>query len=88
MASTLITTDELEGVRAVGGKRGTRRIGKVRRFVFHPSEKKVVGFIIKRPDFLWMFRRKDRFVSLDGFDMIDGQVCIHRDSKATDAGAY
>lgn len=39
MASKLITTHELTGVRVVGGKNGTKRIGKVRRFVFHPKEK-------------------------------------------------
>ncbi len=72
MASKLITTHELTGVRVVGGKNGTKRIGKVRRFVFHPKEKRCVGFIVKRPDLLWMFRRKDKFVSIEGYDIVDG----------------
>ena len=52
MANKLTTTDELTGVRVIGGKKGTKRIGKVRRFVFHPKEKRVVGFVVKRPDLL------------------------------------
>ena len=86
--STLFTTNELTGVRVIGGKKGTRRIGKVRRFVFHPTEKRVVGFIVKRPDFLWMFRRKDLFVSIDGYDMVDGRICIRNDNNATGYAAY
>ncbi|MFR1640943.1 MAG: hypothetical protein ACLSVD_18480 [Eggerthellaceae bacterium] len=58
MANKLITTHELTGIRVVGGKNGTKRIGKVRRFVFHPKEKRCVGFTVKRPDLLWMFRRR------------------------------
>ena len=86
--SNLVTTNELTGSRVIGGKRGTRRIGKVRRFVFHPTEKRLIGFIVKRPDLLWMFKRSDLFVSLDGYDLIDGQVCVRPEGKATDAAAY
>ena len=68
MANKLTTTDELTGVRVIGGKKGTKRIGKVRRFVFHPKEKRVVGFVVKRPDLLWMFRRKDLFVAVSGIN--------------------
>lgn len=76
MSVTLITTDELTGMRVVGGKAATRRIGKVRRFVFHPTEKRCIGFLVKRPDLLWMFHRKDKFVSIDGYDVIDGRLAI------------
>lgn len=87
MAKQLITSDELLGVRVLGGKKRTRRIGKVRRFVFHPKEKRVVGFVVKRPDLLWMFRRKDLFVSIDGYDIEDGRIVVHDDAAATDRGA-
>ena len=87
MANQLISTDELIGVRVVGGKNGTRRIGKVRRIVFHPKERRVVGFVVKRPDLLWMFRRKDMFVAIDGYDFEDGRVVVHDDPSATDRGA-
>lgn len=87
MASKLITTHELTGIRVVGGKNGTKRIGKVRRFVFHPKEKRCVGFIVKRPDLLWMFRRKDKFVSIEGYDIIDGRIVVRDVPEATDKAA-
>ncbi len=77
------STKALAGTRVVGGKSGTRRIGKVRHFVFHPTEKRCVGFLVKRPDILWMFRRKDLFVSVEGFTMEDGRVCLRDDSQGT-----
>lgn len=88
MAKNLITTNELMGTRVVGGKSGTRRIGKLRRFVFHPTEKRIIGFIVKRPDLLWMFHRKDKFVSIDGYDLIDGRIVIRNEANATDNSAY
>lgn len=87
MASKLITTHELTGVRVVGGKNATKRIGKVRRFVFHPKEKRCIGFIVKRPDLLWMFRRKDKFVSIEGYDLVDGRIAIRDIPEATDRAA-
>ena len=87
MASKLITTHELTGVRVVGGKNGTKRIGKVRRFVFHPKEKRCVGFIVKRPDLALMFHRKDLFVAYNGYDVVDGNIVVRDDPTATDKGA-
>lgn len=87
MASKLITTKELTGTRVIGGKKGTKRIGKVRRFVFHPKEKRVIGFVVKRPDLLWMFHRSDLFVPIDGYDLVDGRVAIRPDA-ATSGKAY
>lgn len=87
MAKNAITTHELAGMRVVGGKNGTKRIGKVRSFVFHPKGKRVIGFIVKRPDFLWMFKRKDLFVSIDGYDLIDGRVVVKPVPEATDKAA-
>ena len=83
MASKLITTHELTGTRVLGGKKGTKRIGKIRRFVFHPKEKRVIGFVVKRPDLLWMFHRADVFVPIDGYDLVDGRVIIRPDAAAT-----
>ena len=87
MASTLITANELVGARVVGGKDGSKRIGKVRRIVFHPKERRVVGFIVKRPDLLWMFHRSDLFVSIDGYDFVDGRVVVRDDANATGKAA-
>ena len=53
-----------------------RRIGKVRRFVFHPTEKRVIGIIVKRPDLALMFHRPDLFVAVDRFDVVDAGVIV------------
>ncbi len=87
MASKLITTNELTGARVIGGKKGTKRIGKVRRFVFHPKEKRVIGFVVKRPDLLWMFHRSDQFVPIDGYDLVDGRVVIRPDAATSGKAA-
>ncbi|WP_417350628.1 PRC-barrel domain-containing protein [Gordonibacter pamelaeae] len=87
MANKLTTTDELTGVRVIGGKKGTKRIGKVRRFVFHPKEKRIVGFVVKRPDLLWMFRRKDLFVAVNGYEIEDGRIVVSNDPAATNRAA-
>ena len=87
MVKKLISTSELAGTRVVGGKKSTKRIGKVRSCVFHPKEKRCVGFIVKRPDLLWMFHRKDKFVAIDGYDFEDGRIVVRDDAEATDRGA-
>ena len=43
--------------------------------------------MVKRPDLLWMFHRKDLFVSLDGFEFEDGRVVLSDDSKTRDKAA-
>ena len=53
-----------------------RRIGKVRRFVFHPTEKRVIGFIMKRPDMALMFHRPDQFVAIDRIEVVEGGVIV------------
>ena len=90
MASKLITTRELSGKRVVavkGKKEQVKRIGKVRCCVFHPKEKRCIGFIVKRPDLLLMFHRKDLFVSLRGYDLEDGRIVVRDDPSATGQAA-
>lgn len=72
----MVTSRDMCKMRVFGGKRRTKRIGKVKSCVFHPSEKRCVGFMVKRPDLLWMFHRKDMFVALDGFDLVDGRIAV------------
>lgn len=86
MSGQLITTKSLMGMRAVTQAKG-KKIGKVRHIVFHPSEKRVIGLMIKRPDAALMFHRKDTFVSLSGFHVEEGQLVVHDDADATDRGA-
>lgn len=84
---SLVSTSELSGTRVIGGKKGTKRIGKVRYFVFSPTGKRCVGFIVKRPDLLWMFHRKPLFVSIEGYDLEDGRIVVRQDASATGSAA-
>ncbi len=87
MSENLVTTKELANLTVVDGKKH-KRIGKVRRFVFHPRERRCIGFLVKRPDAALMFHRSDMFVALDGFHLDDeGRVVVHDDPQATDRGA-
>ncbi|MCI8424955.1 MAG: PRC-barrel domain protein [Adlercreutzia sp.] len=93
MAQKLITTSELVGKRVFADKSSAKKpdaakkLGKVRHCVFHPSQRRCVGFIVKRPDLLWMFRRRDVFVALNGYDVVDGRILVKRAPEATDKGA-
>ena len=93
MADHLLSTDELTGLRVLTAKKSkkdpeaTRRLGKVRACVFHPKEKRCVGFLVKRPDAALMFHRKDVFVAIDGYDFVDGRIVVHDDPAATDKDA-
>lgn len=93
MATHRTSVSELVGKRVLADKSSkknpdaTRRLGKVRSVVFHPRERRAVGFIVKRPDAALMFRRKDVFVALNGYDMVDGRIVVRRDPEATDKGA-
>lgn len=80
-----ITTKDLFNLRVVGGAK-RKRIGKVRRFVFHPSERCCVGLLVKRPDAALMFHRNDLFVPLGAFSLEDGMVVL-RDDAAFDREA-
>lgn len=86
MARNLVSTHELQGVRVVGSN-GSRKIGKIKTFVFHPKAKRCIGFIVKRPDIALMFRRKDMFVAVDGCDIVDGRIVISGDAASTDKAA-
>jgi sporulation protein YlmC with PRC-barrel domain len=54
----------------------------VLRAVFRPDDYALVGYLIARPDLLFMFKRKDRFLAWDAFRVLDGRVVatIDRDS--------
>ncbi len=82
MASQLISTKQLMGKHVVGGKRH-KRIGKVYHIVFHPTEKRVIGFTVKRPDAALMFHRKGLFVALNGYDFEEGNIVIRDNNDAT-----
>ena len=87
MPQNIVSTNELVGKRVVTEHKG-KRIGKVHRFVFHPSERRCIGLLVKRPDAALMFHRKDMFVALNGYHMNeDGLLVAHEAPDATDKGA-
>lgn len=83
----VFTTRDLMGVRVEHAKKPGKRVGRVRHFIFHPSECKIVGFVVKRPDVALMFHRSDIFVALDGYQVSDGVVMINDDSESTGRAA-
>ncbi len=93
MAQQLINTKDLTGMKVWIEKPrkkdpdATKKMGKVRACVFHPQEKRCVGFIVKRPDVAWMFHRKDLFVAYNGYDLVDGAIVVRDAPEATDKGA-
>lgn len=87
MAQNLITTSNFVGTKVFGGKDGTQRIGKVHCCVFHPTEKRCIGFLVKRPDLLLMFHRSDSFVTLDGFNWEEGALVLNGEKDTTGAAA-
>lgn len=60
----------------------TKKVGRIRSFVFHPKKAKMVGYLVKRPDVALMFHRDDLFVPLGGFEEIDGTLVI-KDERAS-----
>lgn len=64
-----------------------KKMGRVRSFVFHPTKKRCVGFLVKRPDVALMFRRADMFVAVNGYDVVDGDIVVRSDNSAIDKGA-
>lgn len=84
--SAMLTTKEVRGVRVCrphkpgkeytkdGLPRHRRKIGKIYKTVFSPDGLKVVGFIVRRPDLLWMFKRPERFLALDAIEIQDGLI--------------
>lgn len=67
-----------------GVPRRHRKIGKVFKTVFSPDGLKVVGFIVRRPDLLWMIKRPEKFLALDAIDVQDGVIVPTMGSKSWD----
>ena len=76
-------------VYVVNKKGRIKKYGRVRNVIFHPSKPQAVGITVKRPDLLWMIKRKDRFAALDKISRTDsGDILIElTDGEAWDASA-
>ena len=64
-----------------------KKMGRVHAVVFHPTEARCVGLLVKRPDLALMFHRSDIFVAFNGFTEEGKTLLIKEDPKATDKGA-
>lgn len=92
----MLTTKEVRGVKVVrphkpgkeytkdGIPRHRRKIGKIYKTVFSPDGLRVVGFIVRRPDLLWMFKRPERFLALDAMDVQDGMIVATKGGDSWD----
>lgn len=64
-----------------------KKAGRVHALVFHPSRAQLVGFLVKRPDIAWMFRREDMFVAYNGFVQFEGYTVVREEPEAKGKGA-
>ena len=72
----MLTTKQMRGTRVLRGRKKKHKVGKIGATVFHPSEPRVVGFIVHRPDALAMVRREDLFLAFDALAFDDeGRIC-------------
>lgn len=60
-----------EGDPAKLGARELSTVGKVHLTVFDPKGRRVVGFMVKKPDVASMIKVPDAFLALDAFDVCD-----------------
>ena len=63
------------------------RLGKVHNTVFAPDGRRVVGFLVMRPDIAGMVKREDTFVALDSIAPVDGGVRVTRGKESYDDAA-
>lgn len=83
----VFTTKELSGVSVALAQKPQKVVGKVHSFIFHPTQCRVVGFTVKRPDVALMFHRGEIFVALDAFTIKDGILIVSDERQATDKAA-
>ena len=85
MKKDFYSTAELTGAPVYEMKKQkNHRLGKIHRFIFHPQERKIIGFTVKRPDVALMFHRSDKVIAFDKFDVEQGQIVI--DSSEAQSG--
>ena len=63
------------------------RLGKVHMTVFAPNGRRVVGFLVARPDVAGMVKRKDVFLALDAIAPCDGGVRVTKGDESYDDAA-
>ena len=93
MALRTIDTHDLAGIRVLahrprkGDADALRKVGKVHACVFHPTEKRCVGLLVKRPDAALMFKRADAFAALGACSVEGKRVVVADEPQAMGAAA-
>lgn len=93
MDSRLLNTHDLAGTRVYrrcprkAEPEALKKLGKVHGCVFHPTEARCVGLLVKRPDAALMFKRGDAFAALAGCTWVEGGVVVGDDDAGTGRGA-
>lgn len=67
--------------------RSYTRVGKIHQTVFAPEGRRVVGFMVARPDIAGMVKRGDLFVALDALAPCDGGVLVTKGEEGFDDAA-
>lgn len=70
-----------------GTERGPKKLGKIHYPVFTPDGRRVVGFMVSRPDVAGMIKQEDCFVALDSIDVAEGVLLVADDKAAMDTAA-
>ncbi|MBY4797851.1 PRC-barrel domain containing protein [Collinsella sp. AGMB00827] len=65
-----------------GRQRRPKRLGKIHFPVFSPDGKRLVGFMVSRPDVVGMIKQADLFVALDRVRVHDDLLVIPADREA------
>ena len=64
------------------------RLGKIKHAVFHPTEPRLVGFIVHKHDTAAMIAHPDKFLAYDSFKVADGRLHASLVPDALDERAY
>ena len=83
----IINTAKLHNMNVFSSQEKAEKVGKVSDIVFHPSQKKVVGIVVRRPDIAMMFKRADLFVGIHAFDVLDDCVILKNVANPFDKSA-
>lgn len=83
----MLSTKMMYGTRVVTKPGKFFKYGKVAATVFSSDGRRAVGFMIKRPDLLWMFKRSTRFLALDSFDEDEGRIYPTQGKESWDDAA-
>lgn len=93
MEPRLLRTHDLAGTRVYrrhprkDDPGALQKLGRVHGCVFHPTEARCVGFLVKRPDAALMFKRDDVFAALAGCSWVDGALVVGDGPADTGKGA-